>query len=389
MTAADARGRRREEILHLLGRLVAIDTTNPPREITADGPLVQLLTEVLSPGFIVDVRDHGQGCVSVLAVRGAPVGLFNFHLDTVPANPAWKRDPFALELADERAYGLGACDIKGAAAAFLVACSHTTGPAAVLFTTDEEAGKSVCVQRFLERHPIDDLQGVIVAEPTRCRAVLNHRGIATAAGRFTGVAGHASDPRALNDSAVHAAAHWICEAVAWAREDSEDDEELSGVRFNVGRIEGGTKPNMIATEAEVRFGVRPGPQRPPRDVLAELFSLALPGRALFTPAFEGPPLPAPVAGRSLAEQREKSRHLAELLGLEEGPSVDFWTEASLFSAAGLPALVYGPGDIRQAHTADEWVALADLDESCATYERILASDVLRSAEGDPANEVAP
>ena len=52
-------------------------------------------------------------------------------------------------------------------------------------------------------------------------------------------------------------------------------------------------------------------------------------------------------------------------------AVDFWTEASLFSRAGLTALVFGPGDIAQAHTADEWVALAQLATAASHYQRLL------------------
>ena len=54
-----------------------------------------------------------------------------------------------------------------------------------------------------------------------------------------------------------------------------------------------------------------------------------------------------------------------------GHAVDFWTEASLFSAAGLNAVVFGPGDIAQAHTADEWVALEQLQTAVRHYVRIL------------------
>jgi len=53
--------------------------------------------------------------------------------------------------------------------------------------------------------------------------------------------------------------------------------------------------------------------------------------------------------------------------------VDFWTEASLFSAAGMTAIVYGPGDIAQAHTADEWVALEQLERYAHSVKRILAT----------------
>jgi acetylornithine deacetylase len=64
--------------------------------------------------------------------------------------------------------------------------------------------------------------------------------------------------------------------------------------------------------------------------------------------------------------------MADELGLPVGSAVDFWTEASLFSAAGLTALVYGPGDIAQAHSADEWVALSQLQHYAQTVQNIFA-----------------
>ena len=71
------------------------------------------------------------------------------------------------------------------------------------------------------------------------------------------------------------------------------------------------------------------------------------------------------------ERRLQARDLADALQLPIGNAVDFWTEASLFSAAGLVAFVYGPGDIAQAHTADEWVALDQLQRYTDSVSRIL------------------
>ena len=71
------------------------------------------------------------------------------------------------------------------------------------------------------------------------------------------------------------------------------------------------------------------------------------------------------------DRRLAARDVADELGLEIGNAVDFWTEASLFSAAGYTAMVYGPGDIAQAHTADEWVSLAELGAYAESVLRIL------------------
>ncbi len=68
---------------------------------------------------------------------------------------------------------------------------------------------------------------------------------------------------------------------------------------------------------------------------------------------------------------QKSIDFCQQHGLEQGNPVDFWTEASLFNQAGLPALVLGPGNIAQAHTVDEWVAIDQLLKCYAIYQGVI------------------
>ena len=93
--------------------------------------------------------------------------------------------------------------------------------------------------------------------------------------------------------------------------------------------------------------------------------------ASYEETFRGPCLPSGDVADAEA-RRLKARDLADECGLPIGHAVDFWTEASLFSAAGMTALVFGPGDIAQAHTADEWVALDQLQTAADHYLRILS-----------------
>ena len=139
----------------------------------------------------------------------------------------------------------------------------------------------------------------------------------------------------------------------------------------VGRLEGGIKANVIAPSAELRFGFRPLPSHD-IDALHATFRACADREALasYEEVFRGPPLPAGDAAQARA-RCSKARELADRLGLPVGDPVDFWTEASLFSQAGLTALVFGPGDIAQAHAADEWVALDQLRTAAATYRRLL------------------
>ncbi|THD07426.1 acetylornithine deacetylase [Rhodanobacter lindaniclasticus] len=403
--------------LEHLKALVGFDTRNPPRAIDTGGIFDYLRAQL--PGFTVTVTDFGAGAVALHAVRGEPKYLFNVHLDTVPDSPAWTADPHTLRITDDRAIGLGACDIKGAAAALLAVANASDGDLALLFSTDEEANDARCIAGFLQSFPPLPLgegrgegtggagdpassapspqplsparglpegcrrergyQAVIVAEPTRGEAVLAHRGIQSVLMRFAGQAGHASGEQKPSDSALHQAVRWGSAALDFvAAQSHERFGGLTGLRFNIGRVEGGIKANMIAPTAEVRFGFRALPTMNPDHLLIRFRNLVEPAPLEFDETFRGPSLPA--GDTATAEiRRLAARDLADELEIPVGNAVDFWTEAALFSAAGYTAFVYGPGDIAQAHSADEWVALDQLEHYAQTVYRI----VEKSGQGRP------
>lgn len=365
-----------ESVLNHLEALVSHDTRNPPRAITTGGIFDYIRLQL--PDFAVEVTDHGAGAVSLFAVRGQPKRVFNVHLDTVPSSPAWTADPLKLRVNGDRAIGLGACDIKGAAAALIAAAQSTQGDAAFLFTSDEEANDPRCIAAFLNRNALardHSFTEAIIAEPTQGQAVLAHRGISAVRMLFKGQAGHASAENALTLSAVHNAMRWGTTALDYVQGQHHlRFGGLTGLRFNIGRIEGGIKANMIAPTAEVRFGFRPLPSQN-MDALHAQFRefTAADALAEYEETFRGPSLPSGDVARA-EERRLAARDLADELGLPIGNAVDFWTEASLFSAAGLTALVYGPGDIAQAHTADEWVSLEQLQRYAETVQRIFGQN---------------
>jgi len=391
--------------------LVGFDTRNPPRAIGTDGIFDYLRAQL--PGFDVKVTDYGAGAVTLHAVRGKPKYLFNVHMDTVPDSPHWSASPHELRVTADRAIGLGACDIKGAAAALLAVANASDGPLALLLSTDEEANDPRCIAGFLKtllptgegarradegsaaarRSGVSEpspqplsrgergyaYEAVIVAEPTRAEAVLAHRGIQSVLMRFAGHAGHASGEQKPGDSALHQTVRWGDAALDFVTAQSHERfGGLTGLRFNIGRIEGGIKANMIAPTAEVRFGFRPLPTMDPDQLLQRFSTLVEPAPVEFTETFRGASLPAGDTARA-EERRLAARDIADELELPIGNAVDFWTEAALFSAAGYTAFVYGPGDIAQAHSADEWVALDQLDRYAQAVYRIIE----KSGQGRP------
>jgi len=356
-----------DDTLRHLRALVSYDTRNPPREIGTDG-IFDYLRDNL-PGFHVTVTDYGAGAVTLYAVRGQPKVLFNVHLDTVPDSPHWSADPHVMRVTEDRAIGLGTCDIKGAAAALVAVANATGGDMAMLLSTDEEANDARCIAGFLKDKPAYD--AVIVAEPTKGEAVLAHRGIHSVQMRFKGSAGHASGEQKPSDSAVHQAMRWGCAALDFVEKQSHERfGGLTGLRFNIGKVEGGIKANMIAPASEVRFGFRPLPTMKPEWLLETFRTMVDPQPVEFAETFRGDSLPA--GDTATAETRRlAARDLADELNIPIGNAVDFWTEAALFSAAGYISFVYGPGDIAQAHTADEWVSLDQLKHYAETIYRII------------------
>jgi acetylornithine deacetylase len=160
-------------------------------------------------------------------------------------------------------------------------------------------------------------------------------------------------------------ARWAAAAlsVAESKKSSPDDP---GTCMNIGIVDGGSKSNVIAGGAFVHWSARLRPGESNDAFLEEIRACTSPGdKVSWEVPFKGEPLPA--SGQD--DQSASKFCAANDLPLAE--PVDFWTEASLFSAAGLPAIVLGPGDIAQAHAANEWVALAQLRRASELYSGVI------------------
>jgi acetylornithine deacetylase len=134
-------------------------------------------------------------------------------------------------------------------------------------------------------------------------------------------------------------------------------------------VQGGSKSNVIAGEAFVHLSARLRPGESSETFLQAVQACAEAGDTVgWEVPFRGEPLPTAdhddTAARAFCVEHD----------WVVGDPVDFWTEAALFSGAGLSALVLGPGAIEQAHTADEWVAVEQLERAYELYGRVVNSD---------------
>lgn len=287
----------------------------------------------------------------VFARWGVPKRIINAHIDTVPANAGWSRDPWQAHVTGDRLYALGSADTKGAIAAALVALDGARPvDRGVLFSGDEEAGSGV-LRAFLESPHARAIEEVIVCEPTARTAGVAHRGILGQRAVLTGPGGHSSKADALPKPLATLARLAAALDDAGIRRRGDGPPGITGTCLNIASLTGGVAFNVIAARAELAWSIRPYPgfDRDGWDrEVAELARALDPAIAIATTIFHDP-----FACDALAD-------LVRPFASSVGP-LDFWTEAALWTAHGARAVVIGPGDIAQAHAADEFVPLDDLD----------------------------
>jgi acetylornithine deacetylase len=354
-------------LLERLAELVSFDTQNPDGE---EGPLVQLLAEQLTALHArtvdaVDVGDHAY--VYARFGDGPPRLLINVHLDTVPANTGYTSPPHLLVQRGDRLYGLGTADTKGAIAAVLEALAGgpVQRPVGVLFSGDEEHGGS-CIRAFLDSEHSQGLAQAIVCEPTGCRIGVRHRGIAAATVSLAGTGGHSSlADRLTNPLAVLARAAVAVDEMGIALRD-QGPAGFQGINLNVASLEGGIAFNVIPTRATLSFSFRPAPGADVGALFAEaerrVREATAPHAIEWAIAAQNPPF----STGDLSSFRP-------LLGDRMDAPVDlgFWTEAARIAERGIDAVVFGPGDIAQAHAADEFVTLGDLQQAQRVFSAML------------------
>ena len=267
---------------------------------------------------------------------------------------------------------------------------------AILFTLDEEIGKTG-VRTFVASQ-LTDLGwrpvGVVVGEPTRLRAVVAHNGVVRWRIRTEGVAAHSSDP-----TQGRSAIRMMTEVIAALEERYisrlTSEHPLTGrAQCSINLIRGGTQINIIPEHCEIHVDRRlvPGEDSDTvipavENVLEELRA----GNSELTVVQEAPDMvdsPLDPAGGeafgAVVASVLKSMELPDGL-----TGVGYGTDASSFSRAGIPAVVLGPGDIAQGHTADEWIELDQLRAGADVYYNLMMSRgslFLRSdqLEGEPA-----
>jgi acetylornithine deacetylase len=366
-------------------RLVSLDTTSRG----SNRELIDLVAgELRRHGLTPTILPNGDGTKANLVVTipsrdgGTAGGIaLSGHTDVVPVDgQAWDTDPFTAQVRDGRLYGRGTCDMKSFIGAILATLPHIARaklrePVHIVLSYDEELG---CLGAA---NMVQQLAGLgvrpatcIVGEPTGMRVIAGHKSINLLELTVHGVAAHSSlTPQGVN------AIEYASRAIGFIRSLAEEfraqgpfDEayDVPYTTASVNVVDGGTAANIVADRCRAEFEFRSIGSVDPAKVRARIQAYcdelqqtmrqenALAGVELRTLAMV-PGLDTDAASPAI--------RLGELLGgVPSARKVTYGTEAGLFRAAGTETIVCGPGEIDQAHTANEFVELGQI-RACETF----------------------
>jgi acetylornithine deacetylase len=298
------------------------------------------------------------------------------HLDTVGAD----KTQFIPQRKNGRLHGRGACDTKGSVAAMLTAlCELAESKSRPLETEiifagliDEEhaqAGSrafvgqasrlSLTFQKSGDRRDACPAILAIVGEPTQLQVVTAHKGSLWLQLETRGQAAHGATPQ-LGRNAVHEMAPVVVvlEKDYAAQLRRRKHKLLGTATVNVGQISGGTQPNIVPDRCTIAIDRRTLPGETEAGVRREIAAL-LRAKKLTAKIFNAKLAPA------LALETDPKlplvRQFFQSVGQSKPAGVGYFCDAAVLAAGGIPSVVFGPGDIAQAHTADEWISLASLE----------------------------
>ena len=383
-----------DEALDLLDVLISYDTValTPNLDLIDD---VRDRLETLGASVVLTYDDSGTKA-NLFATIGPNVNggvVLSGHSDVVPVDPAdWTTPPFTADHRHGRVYGRGTADMKGFVACVLAMAPtyaelDLTVPIHVALTFDEEDGfhgAPILLADLVERGVRPS--AAIIGEPTGLRTVGAHKGCYEYRTMVTGINGHSSAP-AEAVSAVHHASRWISGLLGLADDLADRAPEPSpynppSTTFNVGTISGGQGRCVVADRCWFDWEMRPVQASDAsfvKEHMAAVEAALLDEmRAVHPEASIQTDVVCEIDGLEWRDASPALDLVRVLLADEVAANggtlpvdvVAYGTEAGLFQAAGIPAVLWGPGDISVAHRPDEFVEVADLDVCLALLARL-------------------
>jgi len=303
--------------------------------------------------------------------------ILSGHTDVVPVKgQPWNTNPFKLTEIEGRLYGRGACDMKGYLACFLAVLpemvqSKLKKPIYFAISYDEEIGclrapeLAEHINNFYREKP----KYAIIGEPSMLQPIVGQKGILYVQTEVNGSQGHSSRIE-KEVSAIHESTRlilWLENKMKALADATQNDKFLPPYStLHVGKFTGGIATNVVAAKAVFEWDVRSIPEDKIEDILTdfEAYCKALESeKQLLFPAFKIviTKLHPIVPGLLTSENAEIVSFIRKVIPTKKLGYVAYATEAGQFAEAGFESIICGPGSIEQAHRANEFVAIEQLD----------------------------
>ncbi len=376
----------RGDALELTRALVSVDSRNPTLVPDAPGEaaVASLLADVLTEwGFTVDLLEVANGRPNVIARIGGGHGgrslLLNGHIDTVGTD-GMVHAPFSPDIRDGRLHGRGAADMKSGVAAMCAAAARAAssrgglgGEVIVTAVADEEwasDGTRALIESGVTAH------AAVVTEPTRLAICPAHRGFSWLDVTVHGRASHGSRYDLGVDAVTHAGL-LLAELDAFQRDvlTARTHPLLGHASLHAGIVQGGSGISTYPERCELSLERRTLPGEPDdafrREVEAACGRVRARDDRFHADVRQGltrAPNDVPVDHdlvRALEAAARRHGHAAPVEGLS------CWTDAALLTAAGIPAVCFGPGDIAVAHAAEEFVPVDEIQRAADVLEALI------------------
>lgn len=301
--------------------------------------------------------------------------LLSGHTDTVPCDAdLWSSDPFVLTKKDNCLYGLGSCDMKGFVALALCFAKNAVKsgyayPLQIVLTADEETSM-LGAQSFIKAPGVKP-ELIIIGEPSSLKCISAHKGYMARKVVFKGKSCHSSDPE-QGINAIKIAGAFINELNLLEQELKQYKDGRFLVPYptlNPGAIKGGDSVNRVCPEVVLLFDLRPTPKFDAFEADQRIKDISRKLNEVFNGAITIE-VPYPDIDVFDNDNRKVADLFNEVLG-EKSIGVNYCTEASLMKKVA-PTVVFGPGDIANAHQVDEHIDIEQIHRSYEVLEKIYA-----------------
>lgn len=378
----------REQLSKLTAELVAIPSMNP-----LDGPIGNgrgegdvaafVASRLEEAGIDVELREGAPGRPSVVARipgQSEDAVWFDSHLDTVSVE-GMAFEPFEGRIEGDTLFGRGSADDKGSvaammAAAMAVAKSGETPPATVIFTATADEEYRMSGMLGLLESGLTARAG-IVGEPSGLEIVIAHKGVARFTVSTSGKAVHSSRPED-GVNAIYRMGKVLAAIEAYAKGGvgRETHPMLGKATLSVGVVRGGEFVNVVPDRCEIDVDRRLLPDEDGRRAVStvrEYLANALQddvGLKVAAPSLVVPAMSI-ISDHPLVQA--VASVVREVTGKAPLNGMQGTTHAGQMAGAGIPAIVFGPGRMGQAHTAAEELDLNQLEQAAAVYEKLMRS----------------